>query len=466
MKALNIHFIAIGGSAMHNLAIALKQKGYVITGSDDEIFEPSLSRLKDNGLLPESSGWFPNKITNSIDAVILGMHARADNPELLRAQELGLKIYSYPEYLYEQTKDKTRIVIGGSHGKTTITSMVMHVLKEQGMVFDYMVGAKIDGFDNMVNLSPQSKIAVFEGDEYLSSPIDPRPKFHLYKPHIAVISGVAWDHINVFPTKEFYTEQFKLFTETIQSNGHLVFCAEDEEVVRIAEQASKDLNKIPYTHHPFQLVEDKTFLTTEHEPIEIKVFGKHNMENISAAKAVCSLIGISHEAFYKSISSFSGAARRMQRLNGNESVEVFLDFAHAPSKVKATVKALKQAYPERDLMACLELHTFSSLNKTFIKEYSGVLNAAEFPIVFYNPKTVEHKKLAPLSPGFIKQKFGDMKIKVFTEPRELHNHILKHPWQNTNLLLMSSGNFGGLDLERIACVIASDDDFPKRYLKF
>jgi UDP-N-acetylmuramate: L-alanyl-gamma-D-glutamyl-meso-diaminopimelate ligase len=461
---MRIHFIAIGGSAMHNLAIALKQKGYSITGSDDEIFEPSRSRLEKHGLLPEQVGWFSDKITNQLDAVVLGMHARADNPELLRAKELGLKIFSYPEYLYEQTKDKTRVVIGGSHGKTTITSMVMHVLKLLGIEFDYMVGAQIEGFDNMVGLSENTKIAVFEGDEYLTSPIDPRPKFHLYKPHIAVISGIAWDHINVFPTFETYRQQFEIFIKTIESKGHLVYCTEDPEVEKICTNVNSNIQKISYTTHPFRVDLEKAYLINNGEEIELKVFGNHNMQNISAAKKVCNLLGINDTNFYKSISSFRGAAKRLQRIDKGHTTDVFIDFAHAPSKVLATVKALKESFPYRKLVACLELHTFSSLNPKFIGEYKGTLNKADFPIVFYNPVTLEHKKLPPIEPGFVKQKFGNPKVAVFTDPKLLYNHLLGHFWDNTNLLLMSSGNFSGLNISELASIITEDDDFPRRYL--
>lgn len=452
-----IHFIAIGGSAMHNLAIVLKEKGYAVTGSDDEIFEPSRSRLQGHGLLPEQVGWFPQKITNDMDAIVLGMHARADNPELIKAKELGLKIYSYPEYLYEQTKDKIRVVVGGSHGKTTITSMIMHVLKENGKRFDYMVGAQIEGFTNMVSLSDNTDLAIFEGDEYLTSPMDPRPKFHLYKPHIAVVSGIAWDHINVFPTKEFYAKQFQLFMETIEPDGYLVFCQNDEQVKLLASRARPNIRAIGYKEHPYETNKKGTFLLTPTHLVETKVFGQHNMENISAAKNVCNLLGIADPQFYKAISTFTGAAKRMQPLNHNDTVDVFLDFAHAPSKVKATVKALKSAYPDRTLMTCLELHTYSSLNKAFLEEYRGTLNDADYPIVFYNPKAIELKKLQPLAPDFVKQQFGGTTLLVFDNPQELQQHILTHHWHNTNLLFMSSGNFGGLDLLSLAKAVVTDD---------
>lgn len=463
---MNIHFIAIGGSAMHNLAIALKLKGCQISGSDDEIFEPSKSRLVKHSLLPNEIGWFPEKITKDLDAVVLGMHARKDNPELVKAKALGLKIYSYPEYLYEQTKDKTRVVIGGSHGKTTITSMIMHVLKELGENFDYMVGAQVDGFENMVSLSEESNIAIFEGDEYLTSPIDPRPKFLLYKPHIAVISGIAWDHINVFPTFNIYRKQFELFVDTIEPDGHLIYYSKDKEVESIAKKTKKTIHKIPFEEHPSITKIEKTYLKLENREFELNIFGHHNMENISAAKKVCNLLGVDDVNFYKSIVSFKVAAKRLQKIGSGQTTDVLLDFAHAPSKVRATVKAMKDSFPYRKLTACLELHTFSSLNPSFIGEYKGTLNDADTPIVFFNPKTLEHKKLPPIEAGFVKQKFGNSKLHVFTDPIELNDFLLKQFWDNTNLLLMSSGNFSGLDISGLAQAITEDDEFPRRYLKF
>lgn len=445
-----VHFIAIGGSAMHNLAIVLKEKGYAVSGSDDEIFEPSRSRLDKHGILPPQTGWFPNKITSELDAIILGMHARADNLELIRAKELGIKIYSYPEYLYEQTKNKTRVVIGGSHGKTTITSMIMHVLKQQGFKFDYMVGAQIDGFDNMVNLSDDTNLAIFEGDEYLTSPLDPRPKFHLYKPHIAVISGIAWDHINVFPTQEIYAEQFEIFTNTIEPNGNLIFYRNDQTLAQIAQNSRPDVKVTPYVAHPFQIKGNTLYLQTPSQPVEVGLFGNHNMENIMAAKEVCALLNINDEQFYQSISSFTGAAKRMQLLAKSQTTDVYLDFAHAPSKVTATVKALQEAYPQRRLMACLELHTYSSLNKDFLQEYRNSLNPADTPIVFYSPKAIELKKLAPLAPEFVKEQFGNEQVQVFNDSSQLKAYLEELDWKNTNLLLMSSGNFGGINLHEMA----------------
>lgn len=447
---MRIHFIAIGGSAMHNLAIALKLKGYTISGSDDEIFEPSLSRLKKHGILPDTIGWNPDRITNELDAVVLGMHARKDNPELIRAEELGLKIYSYPEYLYEQTKDKTRVVIGGSHGKTTITSMVMHVLKYCGIPFDYMVGAQLEGFENMVSLSEDSRIAVFEGDEYLTSPIDLRPKFHLYKPHVALISGIAWDHINAFPTYEIYRKQFEIFVNTIEPKGSLVYCGDDKEVTSICSNAPKNVKALPYTTHPYAVDDAKYFLKTDGKLLPLQIFGAHNMQNIAGAKTVCNELGVTNDQFYQAISSFKGASKRLQLLSENQQTKVFLDFAHSPSKVGATVKAVKEAFPEHELVACLELHTFSSLNPNFLGEYKDKLIGVDFPIVYFNPHTLAHKKLAPIDPSYVRDSFGTPVPLVFTDSQVLVEHLKKQSWGQKNLLIMTSGNFSGLNLQEIA----------------
>lgn len=447
---MRIHFIAIGGSAMHNLAIALKDKGYNVSGSDDEIFEPSLSRLKKHGILPSSIGWDTSRITKELDAIVLGMHARADNPELIKAKELGLKIYSYPEYLYEQTKDKTRIVIGGSHGKTTITSMVMHVLRNAGIDFDYMVGAQLEGFENMVSLKQNTKIAVFEGDEYLTSPIDLRPKFHVYQPTIALISGIAWDHINAFPTYEEYKNQFAIFIEKIVAGGTLVYCAEDSEVTELSKKKSKGIKLIPYTAHPFESTNGIAYLIVNGTKVPLAVFGKHNMQNISGAKAVCNQVGVTDEVFYRAISTFKGASKRLQLLAENQHTKVFLDFAHSPSKVAATVNAVSEAYPERKLVACLELHTFSSLTSEFLKQYKDTMDKSDIPLVYFNPQTLEHKKLSPIEPSFVKDSFGTPRIEVFTDSNLLVESLKTIDWQNKNLLIMTSGNFSGVNLQEFA----------------
>ena len=447
---MHIHFIAIGGSAMHNLAIALHKKGYLVTGSDDEIFEPSRSRLDQHGLLPKQEGWLPQLITSEIDVIILGMHARKDNPELLKAQELGLKIYSYPEYLYEQTKDKKRVVIGGSHGKTTITSMVMHVMKFNNIDFDYMVGANLDGFDTMVSLSHKTEIAIFEGDEYLSSPIDMRPKFHLYYPHVAIVTGIAWDHINVFPTFEGYVEQFKIFTDKIEPNGSLIYFSGDKYLDEIAKNVREDIQTIPYTEHLSVIENGITCLERNDRKLPLKIFGKHNLENISGAKLICNEIGISDDQFYEAIANFEGAARRLEKLSENKSCTVFHDFAHSPSKLKATTEAVKSQFADRELVAVMELHTFSSLKKDFLPEYNGCMDKADRAFVYFDPHTIEHKKLDPITVEDVKSGFNNNQLEVYTDTNLLFEQLKNIDWKNKNLLIMSSGNFSGQNLKEIA----------------
>jgi len=453
---MHIHFIAIGGSAMHNLAIALHKKGLHVTGSDDEIFEPSRSRLEQHGLLPADFGWHPEKLTKEIDAVILGMHAHPDNPELKRAQELALKIYSYPEYLYEQTKDKIRVVIGGSHGKTSITSMIMHVLKFNDVQFDYMVGAKLEGFDTMVSLSHESKIAVFEGDEYLSSPIDRRPKFHLYHPNIALLSGVAWDHINVFPTFENYVEQFQIFAELIEKDGTLIYYEGDENLQQIAAKVRPDVEAQPYREHKSTLNNGVTYLCAGEQNYQIKVFGDHNLQNIAGAKLVCEKLGITDDQFYSAMSSFSGAARRLEVLEENGSCTVFYDFAHSPSKLKATTEAVKKQFTDRRLVAVMELHTFSSLKKEFLPQYEGCMAAADEAYVYFNPHTIEHKRLEPISKEQVADAFATEGLQVFTDSDQLFTELQKQNWENKNLLIMTSGNFSGKDMKAISKSICTD----------
>ena len=439
-----VHFIAIGGSVMHNLAIALHKKGYQVSGSDDEIFEPSAGRLKKHNIHPDRKGWDPSKIHSNLDAVILGMHAKSDNPELKKAQELGLPVFSFPEYLYEQTKDKKRIVIGGSHGKTTITSMVMHVLKNAGYKFDYMVGAQIEGFDTMVGLNHDSNIAIFEGDEYLSSPIDKRPKFHLYKAHVGLISGIAWDHINVFPTYESYKKQFHIFTETIEPEGTLIYNETDPEVKDILPNR-KDISLIPYSFHTSINRNGTSFLTDGKDKVPVKIFGKHNMANIEAAKKICLSLGIPDNVFYKTIQSFAGAAKRLQLLAQKENTRVFLDFAHAPSKLKATTNAVKSQFPENELIACMELHTFSSLSKNFLNQYHNSMQAADIAMIYINPETVKHKNLKILNKEDIQSAFNSDQLTVFFDKKELFDTLKKLQLTNRNVLFMTSGNFDGVD---------------------
>jgi UDP-N-acetylmuramate: L-alanyl-gamma-D-glutamyl-meso-diaminopimelate ligase len=448
---MRIHLIAIGGSAMHNMALALHHKGFQVTGSDDEINEPSLSRLKQVGLLPEAIGWFPEKITTDIDAVILGMHAREDNPELVKARELGLKIYSYPEYIYEQTKDKTRIVVGGSHGKTTITSMILHVMKHAGIDTDFMVGAQLAGFDTMVKLTKEAKFAVIEGDEYLASPIDRRPKFHLYHPDIAIISGIAWDHINVFPTFEIYVEQFWKFIKLISPSGSLVYCSEDKELQVLAKGAEQlPIKQFPYAT-PEHLIENGiTKVKHNGKFIPLQIFGDHNLMNMNGARLVCNQAGISDELFYEAMVSFKGASKRLELVKAEKNFAMYKDFAHSPSKLKATIDAVKKQFTGRKLLACMELHTFSSLNENFLNEYKGSMDKADEAIVYFNPHTIAHKKLKPITEEQVRTAFGRNDVKIFTESDKIKEYLKSGNRNNTTVLMMSSGNFDGIDFAALA----------------
>jgi UDP-N-acetylmuramate: L-alanyl-gamma-D-glutamyl-meso-diaminopimelate ligase len=446
---MNIHFISIGGSAMHNLAIALTKKDFSVTGSDDVIHEPSKSRLEQYGLLPKQFGWFPEKISSEIDVIILGMHAKGDNPELLRAQELGLKIYSYPEFLFEQSKNKTRVVIGGSHGKTTITSMILHVLHYHEKEVDYMVGAQLEGFETMVHLTEKNDSTVLEGDEYLSSPIDLRPKFHLYKPNIALLSGIAWDHINVFPTFENYVEQFDVFINSITNGGILVYNEEDEIVKKLVEKSTAAIKKYPYRSPEHFIENGITFLQTGEGDLPLEIFGNHNLQNLAGAKWICQHMGIDEDDFYEAIVSFKGASKRLEKIVENNSTVVFKDFAHSPSKVEATTTAVKEQYSERTVLACLELHTYSSLNAAFLSEYKGALNSADKAVVFYSPNAVKIKQLDEVTKEQIATSFEREDLIIYTNPQEFKEFLFSQNLENTALLLMSSGNYGGLDFDEV-----------------
>jgi UDP-N-acetylmuramate: L-alanyl-gamma-D-glutamyl-meso-diaminopimelate ligase len=445
---MKVHFIAIGGSAMHNLAIALSRKGIEVTGSDDEIFEPSKSRLAKQGILPEIIGWNPKLIEDNLDAVILGMHAREDNPELLAAKNKAIPIYSYPEYLYEQSKAKKRIVIGGSHGKTTITSMLLHVCKKQQLDVDYMVGAQLDGYDCMVKLTDDSEYMILEGDEYLSSPIDRRPKFHLYQPHVALISGIAWDHINVFPTFENYVEQFDIFCSIIERNGGLVYNNNDEEVKTIAEKYRGQLNLQPYVIPKFDVKKNGTIVSYNGQSYPLEIFGSHNLQNMMGAMHLAGHLGISNENFLASMFDFTGAGKRLQKVVENESFVMFKDFAHSPSKLKATTQAVKEQYASRKVIACMELHTFSSLRKDFLPFYQGCMSAADHALVYFSPEVVAHKKLEPLNIDEVQQAFGgNVVVKNTTE--DVLSYVGNLKSDNTVLLMMSSGNFDGIDYDAL-----------------
>ena len=450
---MNIHFIAIGGSAMHNLAIALHQKGYQVFGSDDTIHDPSKSRLEKYDLLPKQFGWFPEKISSSIDVIILGMHAKKDNPELLKAQELGLKIYSYPEFLYEQSKNKTRVVIGGSHGKTTITSMILHVLNYHEKEVDYMVGAQLEGFDTMVHLTEDNDFMVLEGDEYLSSPIDRRPKFHLYRPNIALLSGIAWDHINVFPTFENYKDQFKIFTDSMINGGSMVYNILDEHVKDVVESSVNHIKKYPYDTPKHFIENGITYLETAEGNLPLEIFGKHNLQNLAGAKWICQHMGIDEDDFYEAVASFSGASKRLEKIAENNSTVIFKDFAHSPSKVAATTRAVKEQYPERIVLACLELHTYSSLTPEFLSEYKGALDFADKAVVFYSPHAVKIKQLEKITALQITEAFERDDLVIYTNPLEFSKFLFEENLNNSAVILMSSGNYGGLDFEEVTSLI-------------
>jgi UDP-N-acetylmuramate: L-alanyl-gamma-D-glutamyl-meso-diaminopimelate ligase len=450
---MKVHFISIGGSAMHNLALALHEKGDHITGSDDAIFEPSKSRLSAAGLLPDELGWFPEKVHQDLDAVILGMHAKGDNPELIRAQELGLRIYSYPEYLYEHAKNKTRVVIGGSHGKTTITSMILHVLKYHDIEVDFMVGAQLEGFDRMVHLTDNNEIMVLEGDEYLSSPIDLRPKFHLYRANIALLSGIAWDHINVFPTFDNYVDQFRIFVDTMVKGGMMVYNQEDDEVRSVVEDSTNQIKKYPYRTPEYRIENGATLLETSEGEIPLEIFGKHNLQNLEGARSICFHLGVGEDEFYEAIASFKGASKRLEKIAENQSTVVYKDFAHSPSKVEATTKAVKEQYMDRNLLACLELHTYSSLNEDFLKEYIGTLDAADEAVVFYSPHAVKIKRLKEVTEEQIAKAFERNDLIIYTEPDKFKDFLFHKDLKNTAVLLMSSGNYGGLDFDEVKTML-------------
>ena len=437
---------------MHNLAIALHLKGYHVTGSDDEIFDPAKSRLARYGLLPASYGWHPERITPELDAIVLGMHARKDNPELLRAQELEIKIYSYPEYLYEQSREKTRVVIGGSHGKTTTTAMILHVLQHCGVEADYMVGAQLEGFEVMVRLSETARVMVIEGDEYLTSPIDRRPKFHLYKPHVAIVTGIEWDHINVFPTFEIYKEQFVKFVNLIEPGGRLIYCNDDPEVRDVALSNTRtDIVKQPYDVPPHKVEQGVTSLLRDGaKAVPLKIFGRHNLLNLTAARYACNALGISDEQFDEAIQSFGGASKRLELVRKTDGCAVYKDFAHAPSKLRATIAAMKEQYPDRRLVACMELHTFSSLTAEFLKQYAGSMDRADVPMVYYSQHALQLKKLPNLDPEQVRQAFANERVRVFTDSACMVEELRKMQWEGANLLMMSSGNFDGIDFGQLA----------------
>lgn len=446
MKA---HFIAIGGSVMHQLAIALLQKGYEITGSDDEIFEPARSNLQNAGILPPQEGWFREKVHGRLDAVILGMHAKADNPELIRAKELNLPVYSFPEYIYEESKNKKRVVVGGSHGKTTTTSMIMHVLKQSGQKFDYLVGAKLEGFDHSVSVT-NAPLIICEGDEYPASVLEKRPKFHFLFPHVAIITGIAWDHINVFPTFDLYLQQFSIFIDKIQPGGCLIYNETDSILKKLVEEHPSKVERIPYGVPKHEITTGKTIIRLENKQGELKVFGSHNLLNLHAAYLACKQLGIDAETFLQSIATFTGASKRLELMAHSDSTNVYRDFAHAPSKVKATMEAVRQQFPQRKLIAALELHTFSSLNEKFMSEYKGAMDAADSAAVFYSQHALELKRLPNLPKERVIEGFGKEDLQVFNQKEDLEKWLVSQSYEDANLLLMSSGNYDGVDVTTFA----------------
>ena len=443
---MKVHFIAIGGSVMHQLALALHAKGYEVSGSDDEIFEPALSNLRNKSLLPASIGWDPARITSSLDAVILGMHAKADNPELAKAKSLGLPVHSFPGYIYEESKSKKRVVVGGSHGKTTTTSMIMHVLKKQAREFDYLVGARLEGFDRSVKIT-DAPVIVCEGDEYPASTLEKQPKFHFLFPHIAVLTGIAWDHINVFPTFPFYLEQFSIFINKIEPGGILIYNNTDEELIKlINENKRKDIRYQSYGLPEHSITKGETAIAIEGHRGPLRVFGDHNLLNLHAAYYVCRELGINADAFVKSIGDFTGAAKRLELLGANNITNVYRDFAHAPSKVKASIDAVKQQFPGRRLVAVLELHTFSSLNEAFMEQYRGAMAKADLPVVFYSMHALELKRLPPLPVEKVVQGFGHDNLTVLNDAVGLMRFLKNESYEHTNVLFMSSGNYDGADI--------------------
>lgn len=455
---MKIHFISIGGSVMHQLAIALKRKGYQITGTDDEIFEPAKTNLAKEGILPEEIGWQTDKITRDLDAVILGMHAKGDNPELLKAKELGLNIYSFPEYIFKESKEKTRVVVGGSHGKTTTTSMILHVLRETGKDFDYLVGARLQGFDQSVNIT-NAPIIICEGDEYPASIVEKRPKFHFLFPHIAIITGIAWDHINVFPTFDNYLEQFRIFIDKIEKNGHLIFNESDPVLKELVDTHGRsDIHYHPYNVPQHKIENGITTVTIEGKEAVLNVFGNHNLLNLHAAWLACKELGLSADEFIKAIGSFTGAAKRLELLAKNDSTVFYRDFAHAPSKVKATIEAVKNQFPQRKFIAVLELHTYSSLNEAFMKEYKGAMEEADEAVVFYSKHALELKRMPDLPADVVKKGFDKNDLFVFNDRRELEEWLQSRDYKNAVVVFMSSGNYDGIDTEAFARTITQAVD--------
>lgn len=442
---MKFHFIAIGGAVMHNLALELHHHGHQISGSDDEIFDPAKTRLSNAGLLPEKFGWFPDKISSELDAVVLGMHARADNPELIRAKELNLPVYSFPGFIYEQSKDKKRVVIAGSHGKTTCTAMLIHVLTNAGMDIDYLVGSQLPGFERMVRLS-DAPVIIIEGDEYLTSALDPVPKFHIYKPHLAMITGIAWDHVNVFPTFDIYKQQFSLFERSMMPDAGLFWFGEDADLSEMSKTFS--VQHESYGTPDYISTDNGTTVRYDGKEYELSLFGRHNLQNAEGVRKLAEQLGISGHDFWFHMQSFQGTAKRLEKVYDAGNMVIFRDFAHAPSKVKASVSAVREQFPGHRFIAVFELHTYSSLQADFLPGYKDTLNPADAAFVLYDPHVFKLKKM-PLPPaGNIEKTIGH--CIEFSNPADLLEAVKEEISTEapTVLLLMSSGNLGGLQPEQ------------------
>jgi len=434
---------------MHNLAITLKKLGYEVSGSDDKIYDPSKSRLQKQNLLPKKIGWNPEIINTEIDFIVLGMHAKKDNPELLRALKLGCKIFSYPELIYEFSKSKTRIVIGGSHGKTTVTSMILHVLNFYNINVDYLLGAQIEGFENMVNITESNEFILIEGDEYLSSPIDNSPKFHKYNSNIALITGIAWDHINVFPSLENYITQFEKFIETVSDGGVIVFNNNDDIVRDLVNNSTKPIRKIQYNQVDHEIIDGITYINTSEGNIPLKVYGNHNLSNLCAAKQICALLGVFDDEFYSAIANFKGASNRLEIIFRDKNKIIIKDFAHSPSKLKATIDAVKNQFSNKNIIAVYELHTLSSFNSEFIKQYLSTMNNADIKIVYFDSEVLQKRSVNNIDLDSIKNYFGSNDLTVVSNKSLLFNKILNQDFQNSVLLLMSSGNFSSMNIKSL-----------------
>ncbi len=440
-----VHLIAIGGSIMHNLALALDSQGFMLSGSDDQIFEPARTRLKNRGICPEKEGWFSEKINTDLSFVVLGMHAKPDNPELVKALELGVKVYSFPELVAEMYSNSTRIVVAGSHGKTTTTSMMMHVFKALGKQFDYLVGAQLEGFDVMVALD-KKEYSIIEGDEYLSSCLDPRPKFMHYSPQIAIITGIAWDHYNVFPTFDSYKNAFVQLIQSMKEGSLLLWYEGDSDLAELVGEYAQHLKTIAYKESEFVIQGNKCYLISEEACYSLEVFGRHNLQNMNSVIKVCEYLNFNSIDVCTSLSTFKGAAKRMQLLQNNGDLIIYQDFAHAPSKVKATINALRETYPYHHLHCFLELHTYSSLNKNFLPQYYSTVNECDEITIYFDPKALEIKRMEALDLQFIKDSFGRQNMNVIDNPAELKVQMDIARKGRGLLVFLGSGNWAGMEL--------------------